>query len=134
MNFDFSEKGKVKIDMIDYVKAMLDEFPVELKDDDTAPTPAPENLFAPSEGEDLDKSMAETYHTFTAKGLYACKRARPDTQPAIAGLCTQVKKPTTGDWDKLLRYMKYLNGARNCLLYTSPSPRDGLLSRMPSSA
>ena len=26
------------------------------------------------------------------------------------------------------------NGARGCLLYTSPSPRDGLLSRMPSSA
>ena len=27
--------------------------------------------------------------------------------------------------------LEYLNG---CLLYTSPSPRDGLLSRMPSSA
>ena len=26
------------------------------------------------------------------------------------------------------------NGATICLLYTSPSPRDGLLSRMPSSA
>ena len=26
------------------------------------------------------------------------------------------------------------NGHNNCLLYTSPSPRDGLLSRMPSSA
>ena len=25
-------------------------------------------------------------------------------------------------------------GAAGCLLYTSPSPRDGLLSRMPSSA
>ena len=25
-------------------------------------------------------------------------------------------------------------GQSNCLLYTSPSPRDGLLSRMPSSA
>ena len=25
-------------------------------------------------------------------------------------------------------------GRRGCLLYTSPSPRDGLLSRMPSSA
>ena len=24
--------------------------------------------------------------------------------------------------------------SRSCLLYTSPSPRDGLLSRMPSSA
>ena len=27
-----------------------------------------------------------------------------------------------------------LLGLRGCLLYTSPSPRDGLLSRMPSSA
>ena len=27
-----------------------------------------------------------------------------------------------------------LGRSRNCLLYTSPSPRDGLLSRMPSSA
>ena len=27
-----------------------------------------------------------------------------------------------------------LRGIRTCLLYTSPSPRDGLLSRMPSSA
>ena len=26
------------------------------------------------------------------------------------------------------------NASKNCLLYTSPSPRDGLLSRMPSSA
>ena len=41
--------------------------------------------------------------------------------------------------------MRYLNegdkleftledGPKGCLLYTSPSPRDGLLSRMPSSA
>ena len=27
-----------------------------------------------------------------------------------------------------------LNDLGDCLLYTSPSPRDGLLSRMPSSA
>ena len=27
-----------------------------------------------------------------------------------------------------------IEGMRTCLLYTSPSPRDGLLSRMPSSA
>ena len=47
-------------------------------------------------------------------------------------------------WRKNLRRMKlldFLNETRspmerinNCLLYTSPSPRDGLLSRMPSSA
>ena len=29
---------------------------------------------------------------------------------------------------------KSYSHAANCLLYTSPSPRDGLLSRMPSSA
>ena len=28
----------------------------------------------------------------------------------------------------------YLKQLQSCLLYTSPSPRDGLLSRMPSSA
>ena len=31
-------------------------------------------------------------------------------------------------------FKKELINIRNCLLYTSPSPRDGLLSRMPSSA
>ena len=30
--------------------------------------------------------------------------------------------------------MIYVAEVRDCLLYTSPSPRDGLLSRMPSSA
>ena len=29
---------------------------------------------------------------------------------------------------------EFLEWSKNCLLYTSPSPRDGLLSRMPSSA
>ena len=31
-------------------------------------------------------------------------------------------------------YAYYLKKSGICLLYTSPSPRDGLLSRMPSSA
>ena len=31
-------------------------------------------------------------------------------------------------------FMKGVDEAEGCLLYTSPSPRDGLLSRMPSSA
>ena len=35
-----------------------------------------------------------------------------------------------GDWVNT----KELTDKGSCLLYTSPSPRDGLLSRMPSSA
>ena len=35
----------------------------------------------------------------------------------------------------VITHDNYLSGAStSCLLYTSPSPRDGLLSRMPSSA
>ena len=45
---------------------------------------------------------------------------------------------TEAEWDKEVhrRIMRQVNPemARLCLLYTSPSPRDGLLSRMPSSA
>src|SRR5680860_1714850 len=33
-----------------------------------------------------------------------------------------------------LRFVPHLLTLYTCLLYTSPSPRDGLLSRMPSSA
>ena len=36
--------------------------------------------------------------------------------------------------DRLLSAILFWNLLINCLLYTSPSPRDGLLSRMPSSA
>ena len=41
----------------------------------------------------------------------------------------QLRKQT---YDTDIRSMDQLE--KNCLLYTSPSPRDGLLSRMPSSA
>ena len=36
--------------------------------------------------------------------------------------------------DLALPFLKILGQLSPCLLYTSPSPRDGLLSRMPSSA
>ena len=35
---------------------------------------------------------------------------------------------------QLLHAERQARGEEACLLYTSPSPRDGLLSRMPSSA
>ena len=53
---------------------------------------------------------------------------------ANAPLFTVPKPGQPGQW-RVIADMK--NGGQNnhiCLLYTSPSPRDGLLSRMPSSA
>ena len=40
----------------------------------------------------------------------------------------------TGFFAYLTKIMSVSEGMLTCLLYTSPSPRDGLLSRMPSSA
>ena len=39
-----------------------------------------------------------------------------------------------GDRDTHILNLKGVKRGGTCLLYTSPSPRDGLLSRMPSSA
>ena len=61
-------------------------------------------------GEDMD------FLTFLIKYLYAVYQVTPP--------CPQLDP-------QLLADVKELWG---CLLYTSPSPRDGLLSRMPSSA
>ena len=50
--------------------------------------------------------------------------------PEFTSLC-----PITGQPDFATIYISYVPDVRMvCLLYTSPSPRDGLLSRMPSSA
>ena len=54
-----------------------------------------------------------------AKGLFVCKRARPDIQPTIAVLCTRVKAPNESDWDKLIRLLKFLNGTRDDVLTLS---------------
>ena len=43
------------------------------------------------------------------------------------------RQVTKKQWQKKRRKSKK-EGDNYCLLYTSPSPRDGLLSRMPSSA
>ena len=113
MKLDFREKGKVKIDMTDYVKEMVDSFPKKFYTKDTAPTPATKDLFTVGNEKPLPKDKKETFHTYVAKGLFVSKRARPDIQPTNAFLCTRVQDPNEGDWEKLVRMMKYLNGTRN---------------------
>ena len=119
MTFDFSEPGKVKVDMIDYMCAMVDDFSTKFKPTDTAPNPAAEDLFALGNGPKLEKEQAEEFHTFVAKGLFACKRARPDIHTAITALCTHVKSPNQDDWKKLHRLLRYINGTRQDKLILS---------------
>ena len=119
MTFDFSDPGKVKIDMIDYMNAMVDDFSMDFKEGDVTPNPAGDDLFAEGTGNKLDKQQAQEYHTFVAKGLFASKRARPDIQPTIAVLCTRVKEPNEDDWRKLIKLLKYINNSKNDKLILS---------------
>ena len=61
------------------------------------------------------------------------------------GRTVKLNKPSRGDVKKFKVFVRDRSSGRvkkinfgsktmSCLLYTSPSPRDGLLSRMPSSA
>ena len=61
---------------------------------------------------------------------WAAKKATADAEAAAAS-----KKNSEEIFKRAEKYVKeYRDQVRFCLLYTSPSPRDGLLSRMPSSA
>jgi hypothetical protein len=51
------------------------------------------------------------FHTWVAKSLFACKRARPDTHTATTLLCTRVKSPNQDDWKKLMRLLEYIKGS-----------------------
>ena len=115
MILDYSEKGKVRIYMKDYILKMLEEFPYleQVKELKSVQTPAAKHLFSVNQkAKKPPKDPAEVFHTQVAKGLFLCKRARPDTQPTIPFLCTRVKDPDVDDWKKLLRYFKYLKDTK----------------------
>jgi hypothetical protein len=69
MEIDFSEKGKVKIGMTEYVESMLEVFPERIKSTDTAVTPASDGLFNEGQGKKLNEERADAYHTMVAKSL-----------------------------------------------------------------
>ena len=77
---------------------------------------------------DVDVSAADVYD------MFGYPSDATDEEKVVLAL-TFAAVPDTGVFDTDMLYRLLVNPhARSCLLYTSPSPRDGLLSRMPSSA
>jgi hypothetical protein len=114
MTLDFSIKGKVTINMEDYVKSMVSSFPNEELAGRKVTSPWNEDLFkVDDECTKLNQEQAKLFHTITAQGIFLCKRGRPDIAPAIAFLSTRVQHPTTEDWSKLKRMVKYLMQTSN---------------------
>jgi hypothetical protein len=112
MVLDYTEEGRVKITMNQYVEEILDELPSDM--DGEAPTPAAAHLFqVDPNAEKLGEEQREMFHRNVAKLLFLSKRARPDIQTAIAFLCTRVKEPDNDDYKKLRRAMRYLRATRH---------------------
>jgi hypothetical protein len=107
MILDFSIEGVLRLDMCDYVKNMIKDFPEKLG---VSQSPWTEKLMKVDETSKLlaDKRR-EIFHTFVMKGMFLCKRARQDIQPAIVFLSGRTSKPNDGDWKKLIRLLNFLN-------------------------
>jgi Reverse transcriptase (RNA-dependent DNA polymerase) len=74
MRIDYSEPGKVKFTMFDYVNGMLDTLPKDMSG--VAASPAANHLFeVDPNAEAIDKEKAELFYHYTAKLLFLCKRA-----------------------------------------------------------
>jgi hypothetical protein len=107
MTIDYSEDGKVKFTMYDYLEDILVEAPDGM--DGTSVTVASDHLFTVNtESEKLDVETGDYYHRTVARLLFAAKRARPDLQTAVAFLCTRVAAPDVDDYKKLKRAIQYI--------------------------
>jgi hypothetical protein len=120
MDVDYSEKGKVKISMINYISNVLKEFPEHLGA--TATSPVADHLFKvrdESEAELLPKEQAQDFHHVVAQLLFLSSRARCDIHTAVIFLCTRMKQPDEDNWGELKRVLKYLKGTSGLKLTLS---------------
>ncbi|CAJ1966446.1 unnamed protein product [Cylindrotheca closterium] len=94
--------------MDDYVKNMLEDFPVKFNKDSKQETPAGNDLLEAGKGKLLNAEYRQIFHTTVARELYVSKRARFDIHPTITILALRVQEPTESDWKKCVRMMRYL--------------------------
>ncbi|CAJ1944948.1 unnamed protein product [Cylindrotheca closterium] len=108
MTLDFSVKGKLKICMDDYVKNMLEDFPIKFNKDSKQETPAGNDLLEAGKGKLLSAEYRQIFHTTVARGLYVSKRAHLDIHSTITILALRVQEPTESDWKKCVCMIRYL--------------------------
>jgi hypothetical protein len=102
MILDFADKGAMKVDMIYYIKGMLEDFPYQIGP--TKATPWTEKLLKVNEDAPtkLEEERRSIFHTYVMKSMFWCERARPDIDQRNAFLSSRVKEANEGDWTKLL--------------------------------
>ncbi len=114
MIFDFFQKGKVMVNMIEYIRGIIDQFPEEIVAIWTSL--AADHLFTvrdESLSKPLPEEQARAFHHASVQLLFLSARARRDIQPAMAFLTTRVRCPDEDDWGKVKRVLGYLKGTLN---------------------
>ena len=95
MTFAFKpETGEVDVDMTECAKGMAEDFPIKFNKKKKGGKPvtlATAEMFSEDNGKKLSEKEREVFHKFAAKGSFACKRARQDTQPMMSVLCAELK-------------------------------------------
>ena len=90
----------------------------------------------------VDRGGPASGTSYGNAGVLAAAAVVPVTVPGLVakapGMLLDKNQPLFLNWSYLPRLLpwlpRYLSHCNPCLLYTSPSPRDATLSRMPSSA
>ena len=96
-----------------------------------------DNKLSPASVQSLDhltESRSLKHHIVSIKIWRADGTVVYSTNKSITNHTFPLDEITEALKGKVVTDLEGLNEDENCLLYTSPSPRDGLLSRMPSSA
>ena len=115
MRLDYSTPNKVKIDMRDYCKQVIEEYPYTINNKVNCPWNA--NLFShDKDHKKLHKNASEIFHTYVMKCLFAAKWGRPDILTGISYLSTKVLNPYNEDIKKLTRIISYLKNSINICL------------------
>ncbi len=112
MVLDYSIPGVLRMDMTNYVKSMVEDFPEELSGVGKFPwTHKLSTIDLMSKK--LDDNRAKVFHTFVMKGMFLCNCGRQDIQPGIVFLATQTTEPNEGDWTKLVKIMTFLKATQD---------------------
>ena len=115
MKLDYREEGKVKIDMTDYLKKILDDLPNKYQG--RAITLSANHIFEVNKTmRKLSDKDAQSFHTIVTNLFLLYKRARPDILTGVVFLKTRVREPDKDDDKKLSRILKYLSGTRDLVL------------------
>ena len=109
MILDYSNRGEAKITMYNYVRDTITDFKQYDPSNKNARTTAAHYLFKVQDDQKkLPETLAQVFHTFTARALFATKQARPDIHTSVEFLMTIVLCPNGDNWTKLLRLILYL--------------------------